>query len=243
MKKFRKISLFLLTIVFINFNVKLPFALSQVESEKQFTICIDPGHQKKGDSKLESVSPGSGNKKPRVSQGTEGVGTKKAEYVVNLEASLILKDILSNKGYNVIMTRESHDVNISNAERAEIANKVKADMTIRIHCDSLKDGSKTGATILVPSSKGTNTKSIYEESNEFATILKEDLKNKGIKVNGIFERNDITGFNWSTVPVIILEMGFMSNYNEDKMLCDENYQKKLMNIVAESLDKYKEIKK
>ena len=240
MKKFRKISLFLLTIVFINFNVKLPFALSQVESEKQFTICIDPGHQKKGDSKLESVSPGSGNKKPRVSQGTEGVGTKKAEYVVNLEASLILKDILSNKGYNVIMTRESHDVNISNAERAEIANKAKADMTIRIHCDSLKDGSKTGATILVPAKNSQYTKNIYCESNKYAEILKKTLQNNNIKVNGVFERNDITGFNWSRVPVVILEMGFMSNYNEDRMLSDPKYQKLLMECVSESIDKYRE---
>lgn len=242
MKNFRKISLLLLIILCINFKCKVPFALMELEGEQKFTICIDPGHQKNGDSKLESVSPGSGNKKPRVSQGTEGVGTKKAEYIVNLEASLMLKDILSNKGYDVVMTRESHEVNISNAERAEIANNAKADMTIRIHCDSLKDGGKIGASILVPDSKGSNTKGIYEESNKFATILKEDLKSNGIKVNGIFERNDITGFNWSTVPVVILEMGFMSNYCEDKMLCDENYQKKLMNIVAESLDRYKEMK-
>lgn len=240
MKKFIKISL-LLIILFINFSIKIPFALMKVEGENKFTICIDPGHQKKGDNKLESVSPGSGNKKPRVSQGTEGVGSKKAEYIVNLEASVILKDILSDKGYNVIMTRESHDVNISNAERAEIANNAKADMTIRIHCDSLNDGGKTGASILVPSSKGSNTKVIYEESNKFATILKDELKNNGIKVNGIFERSDITGFNWSTVPVVILEMGFMSNYCEDKMLCDENYQKRIMNTVAESLDRYKEM--
>ncbi len=204
-----------------------------------FTICIDPGHQKKGDSKSEPVAPNSSNKKARVSQGTEGIGSKKAEYVVNLEASLLLKDILIEKGYNVIMTRENHEVNISNAERAEVANKAKANMTIRIHCDSLKDTSKTGASILIPSKNSKNTKSIYEESNKFANILKEKLKNQGIKVNGIFERDDITGFNWSTVPVVILEMGFMSNYSEDKMLCDPCYQKKLMNIVAESIDKYK----
>lgn len=238
MKKFRVISMCIIIFILINCNNKVAIALSKKDT-KQLTICIDPGHQKKGDSKLEPVAPGSGNKKQRVSQGTAGIATKKAEYVVNLEASLILKEILMEKGYNVIMTRESHEVNISNAERAEAANKAKADITIRIHCDSLKDTSKTGATILVPSSKSNNTKAIYEESNRFANILKENLKKQGIKVNGIFERSDITGFNWSTVPVIILEMGFMSNYSEDKMLCDETYQKKLMNIVAESIDMYK----
>ena len=239
MKKFITISI--LVIILINSNIKL--IIAQNNSDKnELTICIDPGHQKKGDSKLESVAPGSGNKKARVSQGTEGVGTKKAEYVVNLEASLLLKNILIEKGYNVIMTRESNEVNISNSERAEIANKAKADMTIRIHCDSLKDNCKTGSSILIPSSKSNNTKSIYEESNKFANILKENLSKQGIKVNGIFERDDITGFNWSTVPVVILEMGFMSNYSEDKLLCDENHQKKLMNVVAEAIDVYKESK-
>ena len=239
MKKF--IAVNMMFMILFSFNNKLVIAETK-DGKNTLTICIDPGHQKKGDSKLESISPGSGNKKPRVSQGTEGIGTKKAEYVVNLEASLILKELLIEKGHNVIMTRECHDVNISNAERAEIANKEKADMTIRIHCDSLNDTSKTGATILIPSSKSDNTKGIYEESNKFANILKENLKKQGIKVNGIFERNDITGFNWSTVPVIILEMGFMSNYCEDKMLCDTNYQQKLMTIVAESLEIYKEEK-
>ena len=239
MKKFIVVNIILMLL--LSSNNKIIMAYSK-EDKNTLTICIDPGHQKKGDSKLESISPGASSRKPRVSQGTEGIGTKKAEYVVNLEASLILKELLIEKGYNVIMTRESHDVNISNAERAEIANKEKADMTIRIHCDSLKDSSKTGATILVPSSKNNNTKDIYEESNKFANILKDNLKAQGIKVNGIFERNDITGFNWSTVPVIILEMGFMSNYCEDKMLCDTNYQKKLMTIVRESLESVKQEK-
>ena len=218
-----------------NFNAYADYR----EESNKITICIDAGHQKKGDSKAEPVAPGSENTKPRVSQGTEGIGSKKPEYMVNLEAALILKEILVKKGYNVVMTREENEVNISNAERAEIANKAKADMTIRIHCDSLKDTSKTGATILIPSNKAKNTKAIFEKSNEYACILKDKLTSKGIKVNGIFERDDITGFNWSTVPVIILEMGFMSNYSEDSMLCDKNYQERLMNIVAEALDEYK----
>ena len=235
---------FIVGIMVLIFLLNINNAVIKADNKENnnFTICIDPGHQKKGDSKLEPTSPNSSSKKPRVSQGTEGIGSKKAEYIVNLEASLLLKDILIEKGYNVIMTRESHEANISNAERAEVANKAKANMTIRIHCDSLKDTSKTGASILIPSKNSNNTKSIYEESNKFANILKENLKNQGIKVNGIFEREDITGFNWSTVPVVILEMGFMSNYCEDKMLCDPCYQKKLMNIVADSLEIYKEEK-
>lgn len=64
---------------------------------ENFTVCIDPGHQGKGDPKGEAVAPGSSNKKARVSSGTAGVATKKAEHVVNLEASMILKDLLMQK--------------------------------------------------------------------------------------------------------------------------------------------------
>lgn len=237
MKKKNFIIILIVSIISFNSLALSPKAFE--EENKKLVICIDAGHQKKGDSKLENISPNSSNKKPRVSQGTEGISTKKPEYVVNLEAATILKDLLEEKGYTVIMTREEHDVNISNAERAEIANKSKADMTIRIHCDSLKDNSKTGATLLVPSSKGS-TKGIFQESNKYAEILKTNLKDNGVKVNGIFERNDITGFNWSRVPVVIFEMGFMSNSCEDAMLCDKNYQRKLMSIVSDSIDQYKD---
>ena len=109
---------------------------------------------------------------------------------------------------------------------------------IRIHCDSINDCSKTGATILVPSKDSKYTSGIYSKSNRYAEILKKELQDNNIKINGIFERNDITGFNWSKVPVVILEMGFMSNYNEDKMLSYSNYQKLMMECVARAIDKY-----
>lgn len=211
-----------------------------MHDDKKFVVCIDPGHQEKGDNKLEPIAPGSSQKKPRVSSGTAGVATKNPEYVINLEASLILKDILEDNGYEVVMTRETHDVNISNAERAEVSNNANADMTIRIHCDSLTNQGKTGASILIPSNNGKYTSNIYEKSNEYGNILKEVLVESGVKVNGVFERNDITGFNWSKVPVVIFEMGFMSNWNEDKMLNDKNYQRKLMESVKNALDIYKE---
>lgn len=236
-------TIILAILISVNLINPVPNAMmldNPIVDNKDFTICIDPGHQEKGDSKTEPVSPGSGQRKARVSSGTAGVGTKKAEYIVNLEASVILKEILEHKGYNVVMTRESHNVSISNAERAELANKCKADLVIRIHCDSLNDSSKTGATILVPSKNGENTKAIFEASNNYGKILEKTLKDSGVKVNGVFERADITGFNWSEVPVVIFEMGFMSNWNEDKMLSDPSYQKKLMELVAQSIEEYKE---
>lgn len=208
------------------------------KQDKEIVICIDPGHQSKGDPKQEPVAPGSGSTKARVSSGTSGVATKKPEYILNLEASIVLKDILEQKGYKVIMTRTNHDVNISNAERAMIANKEKADMTIRIHADSLANPGKTGATILVPSKNSKYTSSIYDLSYKCAQLVKDRMIQSGIKVNGVFERSDLTGFNWSTVPVILVEMGFMSNYNEDRMMSNPNYQKKMMQSIGDGIEEY-----
>ncbi|MGL5347814.1 MAG: N-acetylmuramoyl-L-alanine amidase [Peptostreptococcaceae bacterium] len=212
--------------------------LNPKTQEKQYVICIDPGHQEKGDSKLEPVAPGSGQQKARVSSGATGVATKKPEYVLNLEASTVLKHILEGKGYKVIMTRESHNVNISNSERAIFANEQNVDMVIRVHADSIDNSGKTGASILIPAKESKYTGGIYNSSNECAELVKESMEKSGIKVNGIFERGDLTGFNWSKVPVVLVEMGFLSNYNEDRMMASPEYQRILMQSVADGVENY-----
>lgn len=208
------------------------------KNNESYIICIDPGHQEKGDSNLEPVAPGSSSKKARVSSGATGIATKKPEYKLNLEASIVLKNILENKGYKIVMTRESNDVNISNAERATLANDKNADMVIRVHADSLDNAGKTGASILIPQKGGQYTSRIFEKSNQCALKIKEELVKSNIQVNGIFERGDLTGFNWSKVPVVLIEMGFMSNYNEDLMMSNPEYQRKIMQSVADGLEIY-----
>ena len=81
------------------------------------TVCIDPGHQGRGNYGTEPVGPGSGTRKTKVSSGTYGRYSRKNEYQVVLEIALKLQKELEHKGYKVVMTRTSHNVNISNAER------------------------------------------------------------------------------------------------------------------------------
>lgn len=208
------------------------------EEKQKYLICIDPGHQEKGDPRGEPVGPGSPYEKARVSSGTVGISTKKPEYILNLEASQVLKHILISKNFDVVMTRDSHNVNISNMERATLANDKNVNMVVRIHADGSDDTSITGASILIPSQKGKYTSSIFEASYECANLIKEKMDSAGFKVNGIFERDDLTGFNWSKVPVVLVEMGFMSNYNEDEMMSNKDYQKKMMQSIADGVEKY-----
>lgn len=213
-------------------------SIKEKEKADKYLICIDPGHQAKGDWKNEPVGPGSTYQKARVSSGTVGISTKKPEYILNLEASETLKHILISKSFEVIMTREGHDVNISNLERATFANDKGVNMVIRIHADGSDDTSITGASILIPSQKGKYTSSIFEASYECANLIKNKMDDGGFKVNGIYERDDLTGFNWSKVPVVLVEMGFMSNYNEDEMMSNKEYQRKMMQSIADGVEAY-----
>ena len=208
----------------------------------QYVICIDPGHQTKGDMSQEPVAPGSSEKKFKVSWGTQGVATKIPEYELTLSASKILKKDLEQMGFKVIMTRETNDVNITNSERAIFANDNNADLVIRIHADGSDDSSTTGASLHIPSQDSQYTSKIYPESNECAKLISLQMKQDGFKVNNIYQRSDLTGFNWSKVPVVLVEMGFMSNPEEDQKMAETSYQEKMMKSVADGAQAYFENK-
>lgn len=212
------------------------------KKNEQYIICIDPGHQTKGDMSEEPVAPGSSEKKFKVSWGTQGVATKIPEYELTLSASKILKKDLEQMGFKVIMTRETNDVNITNSERAIFANDNNADLVIRIHADGSDDSSTTGASLHIPSQDSQYTSKIYPESNECAKLISLQMKQDGFKVNDIYQRSDLTGFNWSKVPVVLVEMGFMSNPEEDQKMAETSYQEKMMKSVAEGAQSYFENK-
>lgn len=241
MRKYRALALLIMAVgVFmICRNALVSYSMKEVfSSQEKKIICIDPGHQLKGNSETEPIEPNSVSYKIKVSSGTVGIATKKPEYELNLEASLKLKAILEERGYQVVMTRETHDVDISNRERAIFANQKNCDMVVRIHADSSDNSSITGGCILIPAKDSKCCAPIYDKSSKCASLVDEQLKKSGFKINGIFERNDLTGFNWSTVPVVLVEMGFMSNYAEDVNMADGNYQQRMMEAIANGLDEY-----
>jgi N-acetylmuramoyl-L-alanine amidase len=188
-------------------------------------IGLDPGHQSKQNSEHEPVAPGSGETKPKVSSGTAGRSSGVDEYVVNLQVALKLRELLEEQGATVVMTRETNDVNISNSERALMMNDAGADLVLRLHCNGIDDSSVRGAFILVPS--GSHTEGIQEQSAQAAEyILETFVQTTGANNLGISKRSDQTGFNWSTVPVCNIEMGHMSNSEEDELLTSDDYQNK-----------------
>ncbi|WHY65182.1 N-acetylmuramoyl-L-alanine amidase [Neobacillus sp. SuZ13] len=219
-------------------------AKTTVEEEKEevrndFIVVIDPGHQRRANLGQEPVGPGASETKIKVTGGTAGVATGKPEYKLTLEASLILGKLLEKRGVKVIYTRTTHDVNLSNKERAEIANQNHADLFVRIHADGSTNRNVKGLSVLTPSEDDQYTKAIYQDSLKASQlILDETKKNPAVKVNGISYRGDLSGFNWSKVPSTLIEMGFMSNPSEDKHLSDTSYLTNLLTSISDGIINY-----
>lgn len=200
-------------------------------------IVIDPGHGGKSGSEKEKVSPDSNELKPKNVSGAAGIITKTPEPVVTLQVSQKLKEILEKEGYTVIMTRTSASQTIGNIERAEVGNKNNADLVIRVHADSSANSNIKGASMLVPGQVGY-AKSIAQVSRKYGeAILKTLIDEVKMEDRGVVTRSDLTGFNWSKVPVVLIEMGFLSNPKEDNLLNSDDYQSKIASGLAKGIDK------
>jgi N-acetylmuramoyl-L-alanine amidase len=221
----------------IGINIRLQ---EQINNPGRYLVCLDPGHQRLANYGTEPIAPGSTITKQKVSSGTQGVSTGKPEYQLNLEVSLKVEAILKLMGYKVLMTRTTNDVNVSNIERAQIANNAKASACVRIHADSSADKEKHGISVLYPSENSPGVAQyVYNKSKQLAQFLLKDLiKETGAKSNGTVPRTDITGFNWSTVPVALVEMGFMSNPAEDIKMSTQLYQYQIAEGISEGIDKF-----
>jgi N-acetylmuramoyl-L-alanine amidase len=214
--------------------------VAKKSTNANYYICIDAGHQAKGNNSLEPVGPGSSTKKPKVSSGTSGVATKKSEAQLNLEVALKLQKELVKRGYKVLMIRTTQNVDISNAQRAIKANNAKVDATIRLHADGSTNRNMHGFSILQPgyNNRYMNKQIITKSRQLSACVNKAFASATNAKNNGLSTRNDMTGFNWSKVPVTLVEMGFMSNAKEDRLLSTQSYQNKMVQGIANGLDNY-----
>lgn len=206
----------------------------------RFVVCIDPGHQAKADLRPEPIGPGARQTAPRCASGARGVVTGQTEAEFALAIALAVKRELEAHGVEVVLTRTTDAVNISNAERARVANESGADLFVRIHAGADTNGDVRGVRTLYPAGNEWVT-GIGERSRSAAMYVQRSVVDvSGARDLGVAARSDLAGFNWSTVPAILVECGFLTNPVEDKLLATPSYRADIARGIAAGALQYLE---
>ena len=209
--------------------------------KKKGIVAIDPGHQGSwvDMSALEPDGPGSAIMKAKATTGTQGSYTGIGEYELNLDISLMLAEELKSRGYEVVLTRTDNDTAISNAQRAILANESGADILIRIHANGSEDAGSTGALAMAPGPDNVYVGNLSEQAVELADIiLSSYCSATGMGNQGVQANNTMTGMNWSKIPVMILEMGYMTNESDDRNMADSAFRQQMVKGIADGVDRY-----
>ena len=201
-------------------------------------VCVDAGHGNNRSLGTVRLAPGSKRKVSGGSWGTSGVSTGVSEATLTLKVAKRLRTVLEDKGAKVVMVRTKKVCNLNNVQRCQIASKGKAELTIRLHADGVSSSSVKGISMQLPGSTYCSKSMVKKSASAGNSIYKAVLRSTGAKGRGQVKRNDLVGFNWSKNPSVLLEMGFMSNPSEDRLLQTAGYQKKIVKGIVNGTVSY-----
>lgn len=207
-------------------------------SPNGITVCIDPGHSGVVAPGYVPLGPGSSDLKLADTAGTSGRFSGVREYVLTLQIARMLQAELEARGYNVIMTRTDNQTPVDCVTRAQIGNN-GADIMVRLHFDGLDNASVSGAhSIVIAPDNPWNPQTYAGSARLGRCIIDSYCSATGIRNRGVYEQNNMTGNNWSTIPCVLLEMGFMTNQHDDLYMTNPANQPAMVNGIANGIDAY-----
>ena len=199
----------------VNAPVASDVALSNVKNK---IITIDPGH---GGSDSGAVGP-------------NGYTEKEGAFAISQKVA----SILNQSGAKVVMTRDSDvDVYGPNASarnelqaRVDVGNNANSDIFVSIHCNAFVN----------PAANGTQT--FYYGSSYQGQRLAQSIQEKMIEANGLRDRG-ISTCNFyvvkhSYMPAVLIETAFITNYDEEALLSDDEWQTIMAKAIAEGINEY-----
>ena len=225
-------------------NVKettIEWVTEQKKAENSHVVYIDPGKQINASKETEALAPGEADEdgKPKMSPASVGTASGKFEYEITLAVAKKLKRELEMRGYEVILSRETDTVSISNAERVANGNRSDAEIIIRLSAHASTNSDSHGIFSLIASATNPNTNKNYQDSFYLANMLVTDacMETDANRL-GIYQTDKTVFLNFAKKPAAIVQLGFLSNAEEDTKLATEEYQTKLADGLADGIDSY-----
>lgn len=202
-------------------------------------VVIDAGHQNKENIRKEPAGPESSRMSQKMEAGAVGNFLGLRECDVTLAIAEKTRQILTERGYQVVMARESNDVNMSWAERSRLAEKSGAGALIHIHAHSQESTSVTGILASCQSAGNPYNGNLASQSYALSNCIAGSVSRAtGAKNRGVKQTDTSSEINWSKVPVTALETGFLSNQQEELLLSQEEYQSQIAVGIADGLDQF-----
>lgn len=184
--------------------------------------------EEESESPLIAIDPGHGG----VDSGC--VGKKAEEKDVNLQIALELERKLTEKGYRVLVLREKDEFQ-GLMDRVEIANSYQADVYVSIHQNTYEGTDKTVGGI---ETWYDGTDAARDNQRLALLVHRETIKSTGARGRGVIDSTDLYVASKTLMPACLIETGFLSNPQEEKLLSSADYQKKLAEGIARGIELY-----
>ena len=217
------------TKLLIKFRRNIEYTILSGDIDDKIVLQILRNSDTKASDRIIVIDPGHGGIKPGSSS-PNGV----VEKDLNLKISLKLEKALKDLGYNIIMTRND-DSHIDLEDRSNVANNKFADIFVSVHANSFTKPDVNGIEVLYTPVDGDPIKDGLEKGLAKA-VLDSLIKETGAVNRGLRKSPNLVVTRKSNMPAILVEVGFLSNAKEEKLITNDDYQEKLIKGIIKGIE-------